>query len=144
MASWAYPPPFEVYDSHDPAVFLTGGPDDEGCYPAVDDAGRLVAVAVVAAEARVRAQQPAEGVVDIGLGVRPDATNRGLGSALFPQVLALARELPGARTARVAVALFNERSLALCRAAGFEDARELTGPGGRPFREMVLSLGPPT
>ena len=144
MSTWAYPPPFEVYDSSDPAVFLTSGPDGGGYYPAVDDAGGLVALAVIGAEARVRGQEPAEGVVDIGLGVRPDATSRGLGSALVPQVLALARDLTGARTARVAVALFNERSLALCRAAGFEDVRDLTGPGGRPFRELVLRLDAPT
>jgi ribosomal-protein-alanine N-acetyltransferase len=87
----------------------------------------------------VRGQEPADGVVDVGMGVRPDATNTGLGTALVGQVLELAREL-GATSARAAVAVFNERSLALCRAAGFRPVRDFAGPGDRPFRELVLPL----
>ena len=142
LATWAYPPPHDVYDADpgNPALFTSRGADGEGYYPAVDDDGRLVAFAVVGAEARVRGQEPVEGVVDIGMGVRPDATSRGLGTALIRQVLDLARDL-GARTAvRVAVASFNERSLALCRTAGFEPVREFPGPGDRPFVELVLPL----
>ena len=137
LASWAHPPPFDLYDCGDPGVFLARGPDGAGCYPALDDAGRLVAFAVIGAEARVRGQVPAEGVVDLGMGVRPDATGRGLGSALVGQVVALAHELTGAGAARAAVAAFNDRSLALCRSAGFVPVRDFPGPGGRPFRELV-------
>ena len=142
VAGWAYPPPHDLYDC-DPgntAPFTTRGPDGEGYYPAVDDDGRLVAFAVVGAEARVRGQDPADGVVDVGMGVRPDLTGRGLGSTLLPQVVALAVEVTGATAARVAVAAFNERSLALCRSAGFRDVREFPGPGGRTFVELVRPL----
>lgn len=143
LATWAYPPPFDLYDAADPATFLTTGAPGEGCYPAVDDDGRLVAFAVLGAEARVLGQEPADGVVDVGIGVRPDVTGRGLGGALVGQVVALAAELTGARAARAAVAAFNERSLALCRSAGFEDVRQFSGPGGRPFRELVRRLDAP-
>ena len=140
VAAWAYPPPFDLYDSSDPQVFLTRGTDGGGYYPAVDDAGRLVAFAVIGAEARVRGQEPAEGVVDVGMGVHPDATSRGLGGALMGDVVALAYELTGATTARAAVAVFNERSLALCRSAGFRPVRDFEGPGGRMFRELLRPL----
>ena len=140
ITTWAYPPPFDVHDVSDPAVLLTVGPDGEGYYPAVDDAGRLVAFAVIGAEARVRGQRPAGGVVDVGIGVRPDMTGRGLGTALVAQVVALAAGLTGATAARAAVAAANERSLALCRSAGFRDVREFAGPGGRSFHELVRRL----
>jgi ribosomal-protein-alanine N-acetyltransferase len=141
LASWAYPPPFDVYDSGDPELFLRRTPDGEGYYPALDDAGRLVAFAVLGVEARVAGQQPAEGVVDVGMGVRPDATSRGMGTTLVEQVLALAREQAGATAARAAVAASNARSLALCRSAGFRDVREFAGPDGRPFVELLRPLG---
>ena len=36
--------------------------------------------------------------------------------------------------------MHNERSLALCRSAGFQPVRDFEGPGGRTFRELVLPL----
>lgn len=142
MAAWAYPPPYDLYDSDrgDPGLFVARGEDGAGYYPAVDDSGRVVAFAVVGPEARVRGQQPADGVVDVGMGVRPDTTSSGVGTALVGQVVELARDLGATRAVRAAVAAFNERSLALCRAAGFRPVRDFEGPGGRMFRELVLPL----
>jgi ribosomal-protein-alanine N-acetyltransferase len=88
----------------------------------------------------VRGQEPAEGVLDVGMGVRPGATSGGLGTALVGQVVDLARDLGATTAVRAAVAVFNERSLALCRSAGFRPVRDFEGPGGRTFRELVLPL----
>jgi [ribosomal protein S18]-alanine N-acetyltransferase len=150
LAGWAYPPPYDVYDSDPSAVrhFLDRTPDGQGYYPAVDDdrpaeglQGSLVAFAVLGAEARVRGQEPVPGVVDLGLGVRPDLTGSGIGSALVPKALDLARELFRPTAVRAAVAVFNERSLALCLRVGFRPVRDFPGPGDRPFRELVLDTG---
>jgi L-amino acid N-acyltransferase YncA len=143
VAGWAYPPPFDLYDSDrgNPDLFVARDRDGGGYYPAVDADGRLVAFAVVGAEARVAGQEPADGVVDVGMGVRPDTTSSGLGTALVGQVVALARDLGATSGVRAAVALFNERSLAVCRSAGFRPVRDFEGPGGRTFRELVLRLG---
>jgi [ribosomal protein S18]-alanine N-acetyltransferase len=140
VAGWRHPPPFDVYGSADAGLFQRRGPDGEGYYPAVDDDGRLVAFAVIGAEARVLGQEPADGVVDVGMGVRPDLTGRGRGGALVGQVVALAAEMTGATAALAAVAVFNERSLALCRTAGFRDVRRFAGPGERTFVELVVPL----
>jgi ribosomal-protein-alanine N-acetyltransferase len=140
LASWAYPLPYDLYDSGDAALFRAREADGSGYYPVVDDHGRLVAFAVVGAEARVHGQEPTDGVVDVGMGVRPDATSSGLGTALVAAVVDLARDLGASTAVRAAVAVFNERSLALCRSAGFEPVREFEGPGGRTFRELLLPL----
>jgi ribosomal-protein-alanine N-acetyltransferase len=76
------------------------------------------------------------------VGVRPDATSAGRGTALVEQVVALARELGATTAVRAAVAVFNERSLALCRSAGFRPVRDFEGPGGRTFRELARPLRP--
>ncbi len=142
VAGWAYPSPFDLYDSDrdNAEPFLARGADGDGYYPAVDEHGCLVAFAVVGVEARVRGQEPVEGVVDIGMGVRPDVTSTGLGTALVRQVVELARDIGATTAVRAAVATFNERSLALCRSAGFRPVRDFDGPGGRTFRELVLPL----
>jgi L-amino acid N-acyltransferase YncA len=142
VAAWAYPPPFDLYDGDpgNPGLFIARGPGGEGYYPAVDEVGRVVAFAVVGSEARVRGQEPADGVIDVGMGVRPGATSAGLGTALVEQVVALARELDAGVAVRAAVAIFNERSLALCRSAGFHPVRDFEGPCGRTFRELVRPL----
>jgi [ribosomal protein S18]-alanine N-acetyltransferase len=144
VSGWTYPPPYDVYDSDPAAVrlFLERTPDGEGYYPAVDDGGSVVAFAVLGAEARVSGQEPAPGVVDLGLGVRPDLTGSGVGGALVRQAIDLARELFRPAAVRSAVAVFNERSIALCRRAGFRPVRDFPGPGDRPFRELVLGTGP--
>ncbi|MGY1669321.1 N-acetyltransferase family protein [Geodermatophilus sp. SYSU D00710] len=142
VATWAYPPPFDLYDSdpRNPHLFTARTADSEGYHPAVDEDGRVLPFAVVGPEARVRGQQPVPGTVDVGMGVHPDVTGRGLGTHLVAQVVALARDLGAASAVRAAVATFDERSLALCRSAGFRPVKDFTGPGDRPFRELVLTL----
>lgn len=137
LAGWAYPPPFDLYDGADPALYLHRGDGGEGYYVAVDDADEVVGFAVLGAEARVRGQQARPGVVDVGLGVRPDLTGRGIGGRLLRGTISLAEELSGPAPLRAAVASFNDRSLALCRSAGFRPVRDFPGPGGRPFRELL-------
>jgi len=143
VAAWAYPPPFDLYDV-DPTLtdlFTHRGPDGDGYYPATGDDG-VVAFCVVGPEARVRGQRPRNGVLDVGLGVRPDLTGRGLASGLLEQVAALAVDLFRPRQLRTAVATFNDRSLALCAKAGFTPVRDFTGPDDRPFRELIRDLDP--
>lgn len=90
VAGWSYEPPFDLYDqdSDHPEVFLARGPAGEGYYPAIDRYGELVAFAVFGAEARVLGQQQMAGTLDVGLGVRPDMTSRGVGTELLGSVVA--------------------------------------------------------
>ncbi|MEZ0493117.1 N-acetyltransferase family protein [Kineococcus sp. TBRC 1896] len=142
VAAWSYPAPFDLYDvdPDDTALFTDRDDAGHGYYPALDQHGAVVAFCVLGPEARVRGQHPHEHGLDVGLGVRPDLVSRGLASELLPQVATLARDLFGPVQLRTAVATFNERSLALCRKAGFVAVRDFTGPAGRTFRELVRPL----
>ena len=144
VAAWSYPAPFDLYDveSHDTDLFVHRDADGSGYYPAVDDNGAVVAFCVFGPEARVRGQQPQDGVLDVGIGVHPDRTSRGLASELLEQIAVLARDLFRPHQLRTAVATFNQRSLALCSKAGFTPVRDFTGPGDRLFRELVCPLHP--
>ncbi|GAB2914268.1 hypothetical protein GCM10027047_10330 [Rhodococcus aerolatus] len=144
LATWVYPPPWDHYshDRVDPAVFLRRG-GGEGYHPPVDDDGTLVGFSVLGAEARIPAQAAEPGTVDLGIGVRPDLTGRGVGTALLARGVELARTRPGSRRVRVVVATDNARSLALCRRADLAPLRELEGPGGRRFVELAAGLSPP-
>lgn len=139
VTAWTYPPPFDVYNVGPNAVplFLDRGANDDGYYPALDLVGDIAGFCVFGAEARVAGQEPAAGTLDIGLGLRPDLTGHGFGAGLLEQACGLGEQLCAARVLRAAVAAFNARSLALCRRAGFEPVREFSGPGGRPFHELV-------
>ncbi len=139
--SWCYPSPHDVYNlaPSAAALFLDRSSADHGYYPAVDTDGALVGFAVVGLEARIRGQQVVAGTLDVGAGVRPDVTSRGVGTELLAQLLDLGQRRWAPTTFRVAVAEFNTRSLALCARAGFTKTGELDGPGSRPFAELTLS-----
>jgi len=143
VTSWSYPSPHDVYnlDASAAALFLDRSSEGHGYYPAVDTEGALVGFAVFGLEARVRGQQVVEGTLDVGAGVRPDVTSRGVGTELLGQLLDFGRGRWAPSTFRVAAAEFNARSLALCARAGFTAVGELDGPGGRPFVELTLPTG---
>ena len=140
--SWSYPPPFDDYnlDASAAALFLDRSREGHGYYPAVDTEGALVGFAVFGLEARVRGQQVVEGTLDVGAGVRPEVTSRGVGTELLGQLIDFGRGRWAPTTFRVAVAQSNVRSLALCARAGFTAVGELEGPGGRPFVELTLPM----
>lgn len=113
IATWAYDGPWSVYDSD--------GPLDPGMgYWAVEDGdGRLVGFACLGADARVPGLPEAPGVLDIGVGMRPDLVGQGFGPALARTVLAFAADR-GATRLRAVVQDWNERSLRLLARLGFE------------------------
>ena len=131
VTGWRYPPPYDLYDCADASVFL-----QDGCFPVLDG-GRLVGFVQLGAEARIPGQDEQEGVLDLGAGLSPDLVGRGAGTALWPSVRRFAVERCAPQALRTVVAAFNERSTRLCLSAGFVVVRELPGPGGRPFRELL-------
>jgi [ribosomal protein S18]-alanine N-acetyltransferase len=142
IAAWSYEPPFDRYDlvPEDAVALLTVRTGEGYGYYPVQAGRQVVGFVCFGPEGRVTGQDPVPGTLDVGVGMDPGQVGQGLGTALVPQVLAVAAERFGARRLRAAVAAFNERSLRLCTSAGFRRVREFAGPGSRPFVELVLDL----
>jgi len=135
IAGWHYEGAYSFYD-------MEQDPDDLGelldpanwgsSYFAVDDeCGELVGFFCFALS------EPA--VVEIGLGLRPDLTGRGLGPSFLETGLAFASAQYRPLGFRLAVAAFNTRAIRLYEGAGFRWVRTFvqeTNGGQHEFVEM--------
>ena len=142
LGRWRYEPPFDFYDGagdDDAGDYTLRDERGYGYYPVVGKEG-IVGFVCFGAEARVPGQMPAEDTCDVGAGLRPDLLSRGVATSLMPQVLAFAQRRFSPRQIRAAIATFNERSMRLCRGAGFVVTREFDGPRGQRFAELTLVL----
>ena len=61
-------------------------------------------------------------VAEIGLGLRPDLTGRGLGECFVRACLRFASAALGAQSYTLAVAAFNRRAITVYERAGFQEA----------------------
>ncbi|HEV2530010.1 MAG TPA: GNAT family protein [Thermomicrobiales bacterium] len=86
-----------------------------------------------------------EPALDIGLGLRPDLTGRGLGAPFFAACLDLAMRREPDKPLRLAVATFNERAITTYRRAGFREAGRCMSPvRGREVPFLVMVRPPAT
>jgi len=118
VASWHYEPPYDFYDvdaDHRDLAELVD-PDRRGdrYFSARNAAGELVGYFGFGYR---------DGVAGIGVGLRPDLTGRGLGSAFLEQGLAFATERYSPERFRLSVAEFNKRAIMVYERAGFVRTR---------------------
>jgi ribosomal-protein-alanine N-acetyltransferase len=113
ISGWHYEPPYDFYDA-------TSDPDDlaelldpkrrkDAYYSVFDGGGDLVGFFQFEREGTT---------VDIGLGMRPDLTGRGLGARSL--LAGLAREHFSPERFTLSVATFNERAIQVYERAGFQ------------------------
>ena len=145
VLGWHYSGPYAAYDipadSHEEALeaFL----DPANAYHVmVDASGEVWAVCCFGPDARVPGGDYQEQALDIGLGLRPDLTGLGLGSACVRTAVAHARGVPGARLLRVTIAAWNKRAQKVWERAGFRQAYRFVRSVGEPveFVQMVLGV----
>ena len=121
IAGWHYDPPFDFYDfaaePDDLAELLDPARRGDRYFGAFDEAGELIGFFYLAKR---------ESEVEIGLGLRPDVTGRGLGAAYLENGLEFARSRFGLDRFRLSVATFNERAIKVYERAGFRRVRTET------------------
>ena len=114
IAGWHYEELYSFYDwSADPddlRELLDPALRGEAYWAVRDGAGELVGHFSF---------KPKEGAVEIGLGLRPDLTGRGLGADFLTAGLEFARGRFAPERFTLAVATFNERAIKVYERAGF-------------------------
>jgi RimJ/RimL family protein N-acetyltransferase len=115
MASWRYPGPWSTYD-------VTGAIDPaEGFYAVLDETDDVIGYACFGVEARVPGFEETPGVLDVGVGMRPDLVGQGRGRAFATAVLEHGVAVTGTGRLRAVVQDWNARSLRLLAALGFTE-----------------------
>ncbi|MFO7167330.1 MAG: GNAT family N-acetyltransferase [Chloroflexota bacterium] len=133
---WRYEPPYHVYNLDDldrafAVAFLT---DPANRYCRIDDgAGELVAFCCFGLDAQVPGGDYSADALDIGMGVRPDLTGRGLGHRFAAAVIDFALRTEAPAALRVTVAAFNLRAQRVWMKNGFLPAQSFLAPSGRAF-----------
>lgn len=127
LAAWRYPPPYDGYSIRQPvdeavAYFLL--PETQG--HAIDRDGVLAGFCTFGADARVPGGDYSGPGLDIGMGIRPSMTGRGLGAGFVEAVTAFARRQLGAGRLRVSIAAENERAMRVWSRAGFTETQRFT------------------
>jgi RimJ/RimL family protein N-acetyltransferase len=148
IAGWQYPPPYDFYNGVGDAADL-GELLDRGnpYYAAVDESGDLVGFFCFKQPAQVPAGSLA-GVyddpeaLDVGLGMRPDLTGRGLGLAFVEEGLAFARERFAPGSFRLSVATFNRRAIAVYERAGFRPTITFVNRSNGGEHEFLVMVRP--
>lgn len=142
VLGWRYPPPYDLYNA-DPAGVGEGlatllDPAN-ACFAARDADGALVGYCCFGPEARVPGGDYGEaGLTDLGLGLRPDLTGRGLGAAFVAAATTFGRERLGARRYRLTVAAFNQRAIRVYARAGFREVARFRRGGRADGLEFVI------
>lgn len=137
IASWHYPPPYDFYDlDQDPedlAEFLDQKTWQEPYYSIFNEANELVGFFTF---------KPEGHTVEIGLGLRPDLTGKGLGLAFVNAGLVFGQEHFSVEVWSLSVATFNTRAIRLYEHAGFTPLNtflQQTNGGEYEFLRMVRS-----
>lgn len=131
IATWKYEGIYAFYDWDDePGKFYEGS---KTVHAVLDDEGSLVGYFGFTSEAST---------VEIGLGLRPDHTGRGLGHDFVLAGLQFAREEYAPTTFRLEVASFNKRAIRVYEHAGFQCGRSYRSKAGTEDVEFVAMSRP--
>ena len=122
IAAWRYPEPYTFYnwteDPGDLRELLDPLLRGEAYWAVADHAGELVG--------HFSFKPKDEGTVEIGLGLRPDLTGRGLGGSFLAAGLEFARTCFAPERFVLSVATFNKRAIKVYERAGFASVRVYT------------------
>ena len=107
MATWRYEPPYDFYDGDAEPVL-----NHERFYEALDEDGSLVG--------NYYFEQKGD-ALEVGLGLRPDLTGRGLGLEFLLAGIDFGRRRFRLSRVILNVAAFNERAIKVYEQAGFRE-----------------------
>jgi len=141
--AWRYDAPYDFYNpSGREADFVAAFLNPEYRYYAVLNAdGSLIAYRCFGEDARVPGGDYTADALDMGGGLRPDLTGRGLGPQVMRAAMEFARGAFAPRAFRTTVAAWNARALRACMKVGYQPTAAFKNPAG--IRFVVLMRASP-
>ena len=142
ISRWRYDRPYAVYNGSPASIASLLEP--RYLYHSVHDGhGDLVGYFCFGEDARVSAGRrsgvyESEDALDVGLGMRPDLTGRGLGEKFVRAGLQFAGETYSPPAFRLTVATFNHRAIRVYERAGFERVETFGATRMNGEREWLL------
>jgi ribosomal-protein-alanine N-acetyltransferase len=117
IVCWRYPAPYDLYnlDARPPSEAVDSLLDPELRYYAVlDSSGELIAFRCFGSDAQVEGGDYSVDALDMGGGLRPDLTGKGLGRIVISAAMSFGRQKFSPKRFRTTVASFNVRALRVC------------------------------
>lgn len=123
MITWRYEGDYSLYniDAEDIEAELVYMCDPANHYYAIYEAESLIGHVSFYADARVKGGDYSADALDIGIGMRPDTTGKGNGSAIIAEILKFAREQYQPKAFRATIIAWNKRSQKATTNNGFEE-----------------------
>lgn len=136
ILEWRYDAPYDFYNPPQERLndeqYVREFLNPELRFHAVlDDDNRFVGFCSFGLDGQVPGGDYKRPALDIGVGMEPQYTGRGLGSAFFGSILKHVTTSIGASVARVTVADFNKRAIRLYRKFGFVKQSRFRHTGNR-------------
>tara|TARA_E500000331_G_scaffold133483_1_gene130477 strand:+ start:786 stop:1292 length:507 start_codon:yes stop_codon:yes gene_type:complete len=144
ILSWRYTPPYDFYDPPphpDVATYTREFLKPELAFHVVLSEEALIGFCSYGIDGQVPGGDYTQGALDIGLGMRPELTGQGQGSAFFSAVLTHGTTVWSPSQIRLTVASFNRRARRLYEQFGFCYHSEFNDPQTNVHYVILMSSG---
>lgn len=147
IMTWRYAPPYSFYNFAPESLNDNFAEMLDGSYHAVVSAdGTLAGFVAFGATAQVPGGHAydayRDAALDMGLGMRPDLTGRGLGLSFLQTCMTFAREHFSPPMLRLSVATFNRRAITVYRRAGFQPVSTVPSPTSVGDVDFLIMIQP--
>lgn len=134
ITKWRYAPPYDIYNDDDSGESLEWYLDPDYHYYSVWQNDELIAFRNFGADAQVPGGDYSADALDMGGGLRPDLTGKGLGEGLMSAAFEFARQKFDPPAFRATVAGFNLRAQKVCVRVGYQEVqRFVNAKSGKEF-----------
>ena len=142
LVAWRYEPPYDIYNldaAHtEDAVRYYLDPQYQ-IYGITDQDGIFIGFCSFGEDARVGGGDYSEALLDLGIGLNPSYTSRGLGPAIIQTMMSFAHQQFGATGFRAAIDESNLRSQRAFAKVGFVPTQRFNASHNQtPYVMMVL------
>jgi RimJ/RimL family protein N-acetyltransferase len=142
ISGWRYTGEFALYNPDEAALadYAAWLLEPANGYFAIYEWATLIGFCCFGADAQVGSgDYSLPDTLDIGLGMRPDMTGQGRGTAFLEAILSFVQSRYGATHYRATIAAFNQRSQRIFEKAGFSPKQRFVSqsPGNLEFVVMV-------